>query len=86
MEKQQTLVAGAKKPGILTRAGLAVAAFLAPVLAFAQTTGTDYSPITNAVDWSSVTTGVIAILALGAAVVVVFVGGKMLISAIKGSK
>lgn len=82
MEKQ-TLVAGAKKPGSITRAGLAVAAFITPAIALAQV---DYSPITDAVDWSAVTTGVIAVLALGAAVVVAFVGGKMLISAIKGSK
>lgn len=79
MENEQTLVAGAKKAGFAA----AVSAITLPVVVQAQT---DYSAITDAVDWSSVTTGIIAVLALGAAVVVAFVGGKMLISAIRGAK
>lgn len=82
MMQKQTLVAGAKKAGFF--AGFAGA--LAPVASHAQATGADYSAITAAVDWSSVTTGIISILALGAAVIVAFVGGKLLIGAIKGGK
>lgn len=48
-------------------------------------TGTDYSAITGAVDWSSVATGIVSIFALGAAVIVAFVGGKFLLRAIRGA-
>ena len=52
-----------------------VAGFGAP-LAFAAGT---YDPITTAVDWSDVTTGIVAIAALVAAVLVVSRGSKMLL-------
>ena len=54
-----------------------------PVMA--QTTGTDYSAITGAVDWSSVATGIVTVFAAGATVIVAFVGGKFLLRAIRGA-
>ena len=65
--------------------GLAVGSGLALVQtqpALAQTGGTDYSSITDAAD--SVSTGIIAVFAAVAAVVVVFVGGKFLLRALRG--
>lgn len=51
----------------------------------AMATGTDYTAITSAVDWSTVATGIVSIMALGAAVIVAFVGGKFLIRAIRSA-
>lgn len=77
-----TLVRGAKKSALFGTALLA-----APGFALAQTSGgADFSVIQDAVDWSAVATGILSILALGASVIVAFIGGKFLISAIKGSK
>lgn len=56
--------------------GLVAVSFTAPA-AFAQ--AADYSDITDAVDWSAVITGVGAIAALLAAVMVFRKGAKMLI-------
>ena len=67
--------------------GLAVGSGLALVQtqpALAQTGGTDYSSITDAAEWGSVSTGIIAVFAAVAAVVVVFVGGKFLLRALRG--
>lgn len=51
----------------------------------AMATGTDYSALTSAADWSSVATGVITVFAAGAAVIVAFVGGKFLLRALRGA-
>lgn len=45
---------------------------------------TDYSAITGAVDFATVATGVVAVFALVAVVLVAMKGGRMLMSAIKG--
>lgn len=45
----------------------------------------DYTSITTAVDWSTVSTGIITVFAAGAAVLVAFVGGKFLLRAIRGA-
>lgn len=42
-----------------------------------------YAPITTAVDWDDVTTGVIAVAALVAAVLVVIRGSRMLLSIVR---
>lgn len=70
-------------PKNLARIATVLAVSSMPMLAMAAPV--DYTAITEAVDWSSVVTGVIAILALGAAVIVAFMGGKMLVKAIKGA-
>lgn len=44
---------------------------------------TAYDSITGAADWGDVTTGVVAIFAAVAGVLVVFRGGRMLLGAIK---
>lgn len=54
---------------------------VAPEAAFA--TGPDYTTITAAVDWSAVSTAILAVFALVAGVMVVFKGGKMLLKAIR---
>jgi len=58
---------------------LAVLAAVSPV-AFSQTT---YDPITTAVDWAEVVTGVVAIAALIAAVLVVVRGSRMLLGMVR---
>ena len=60
-----------------------VVVMASPLLAHA--TGTDYTGITGAVDWTAVSTNIVTILGDGAAVIVVFLGGKLLLRAIKGA-
>jgi hypothetical protein len=62
----------------------AVFAVVLAVLGLGQAfaVGTDYSTITAAVDWSTVITGILAIAALIAAVLVVKRGAKMLLGMI----
>lgn len=60
---------------------LAVAVF-APVAAFATPTS-DYQAIVDAVDWGDVITGIGAIAALIAAVLIVRKGSRMLLSFLK---
>jgi heme O synthase-like polyprenyltransferase len=69
------------------KAYLAAGVALLPVLASAQTTtGTtspttiDFSPITNAFSVSSITTGIMAIAGIMAAVYVAWKGAKMILS------
>lgn len=57
------------------------AALLAPVASFA--TPSDYQAIVDAVDWTDVITGVGAIAALIAAVLIVRKGSRMLLSFLK---
>jgi cytochrome c biogenesis protein CcdA len=58
--------------------GLVAVAFVG--VASAQTA---YDPITTAVDWADVVTGIVAIAALVAAVLVVMRGSKMLLRMIR---
>lgn len=78
----KTLVSGTKKSAITVGAASALAA-IAPL---AHATAPDYSVIQNAVDWSTVATAILGIMALGATVIVAFIGGKFVLSAIKGAK
>lgn len=64
------ILRGLVAAGVLGSAGLANA------------TGTDYSVITSAVDWSSVGAAILAIAALLAGVLVVKKGAKMVLSMI----
>lgn len=64
---------------ILKRAVAAVAVAALPVAAFATPT-TDYDAIVSAVDWADVVTGIGAIAALIAGVLVVKKGARMLLS------
>ena len=75
------------KPHLARRALVASAAPLVLVgsAAMAQTTGIDYSGITGAVDWSSVSTGIITIFGDIVTVLVSYVGGKFLLKAIRGA-
>lgn len=54
------------------------------VSSVAMATPPDYSAITAAVDFSTVITGIVATMALLAAVYVAFKGGKLLIRAVRG--
>jgi hypothetical protein len=54
---------------------------LVPVASFAA--GPDFAPITAAVDWGTVITGVLAVAALVAAVYVAVRGAKMLLGMIR---
>jgi hypothetical protein len=58
-------------------------ALLLPVSAFAA--GPDLSPITGAVDWATVITGILAVAALAAAVYVAIRGAKMLLGMIRSA-
>lgn len=70
-----------KKLGRKVKTGAAAAvAMVAAPAAMAQT---DYSPITDAVDWAAVGTAAILIFAGIGAVFVVFRGGRLILSAIK---
>lgn len=80
MQKQTTVPGTEQRPNFATKAALAVAGATAAPLAVAQ----DYTAITDAVDWSTVITGIITVLASVAAVLVAWVGGKFLLRAIRG--
>ena len=64
-----------------------VVAFLATLVGFAapaMATGTDFSSITSAIDWSSVVTGIIAVAAAVVVLYIAWKGAKMLAHAVKG--
>ncbi|TAK93485.1 MAG: hypothetical protein EPO09_12480 [Aquabacterium sp.] len=64
---------------------LALAAVaVSPVLSFAATTGPDLTPLTNAIDFSTVITAVLAIGGLLAGVYVAIRGAKTVLSMIRG--
>jgi len=60
-------------------AAVGAVVLMAPVASFATDS---YAAITGAVDWTAVSADVITVLAAGAAVLVVFFGGKFLLKAI----
>lgn len=64
----------------LPAAGVAVASMLAPAVAFAQTT---YDALTGAVDFSDVETGVIAVAALIAGILVIRFGARFILRFIR---
>lgn len=66
---------------LLQKMGLASLGLLFSSMAFAVSA---YDPITTAVDWTAVTTAVIAVFSLIAAVLVVFRGGKLILAAVRG--
>lgn len=66
----------------LMKYGALVGAVLAPVASFATPAG-DYDAIVAAVDWADVITGIGAIAALIAAVLIVRKGSRMLLSFLK---
>lgn len=66
----------------LTRNLVVLLTLAVPGLALAGGGGTDYDAITAAVDWADVITGIAAIAALVAAVLVVKRGAKMLLGMI----
>ena len=62
-----------------------IAAVVVPTVAFAQTatTGQDYSTLTEAVDWSSAITAIMAVGAVLAGVYVVFKGIRFVLKMIR---
>lgn len=69
------------KFGIVSLSSLVAAA----AAGSAAAAGPDFSPITGAVDWGSVVTGILAVAALAAAVYVAVRGAKMLLGMIRGA-
>lgn len=65
---------------LVSAAGLAMAA---PAAAQTAPAGTDYSTLTSAVDWSSAITGMLAVAAVVAGVLVVRKGIKFILAAIR---
>jgi hypothetical protein len=62
-------------------------AFLSTLIGFASpamATGTDFSSITSAIDWSSVVTGIVAVAAAVTVLYIAWKGSKMLAAAVKG--
>jgi hypothetical protein len=66
----------------LRKYGLLAVGAVVPVLSFATPPATDYDAIVSAVDWADVITGIGAVAALVAAVLVVRRGVRMLLSMI----
>lgn len=68
---------------IINRFAVACLMSMVSVAAFAQEVGADYSTITSAADWSSVTTGVMAVAAALVGVLVAARGARVLLGFIR---
>ena len=79
MHNHQTMAAAAKKAVFPL---VSVVALATPGIALAEA---DFSPLIDAVDWAAVGIGIVTVMAAGAGIVVIFMGAKMLVKAIRGA-